>query len=181
MASLITISIRRKRCIQTCKQVSGIDSTLNALHGRSRVTPCGGSFARRGPARNPRLDLAPIGIVCAFLDNIQHLLQNGRAVALDVHVGGKSPHRKIGLQRIDIDLDPAPGRRCLQRLRHERHIDVEQQPEIRRWHDRGWIETGKARRVLRIFRSIELNSTTRMPHVLASRSSTATACGLRPR
>src|SRR5579871_2820545 len=49
------------------------------------------------------------------------------SIAPDAQVGRKAPHRKIRLQRIDVDLDPfdrvsAPGV-----LRHERHVGIKQE------------------------------------------------------
>jgi len=41
----------------------------------------------------------------ARIDACDHLLQYGRGIALGPRVGGKSPHQKIRLQGIDVDLN----------------------------------------------------------------------------
>ena len=63
-----------------------------------------------------------IAVIRARRDHLEHLAKNGRAIGLDPDVGRKTPHRKIGLQRIDVDLDPVDGfgtkARALQGTRH---------------------------------------------------------------
>src|SRR4051794_37366777 len=82
---------------------------------RYALVGAGGSAALRGhfPCRAPACDAIgntfAIDIVGTRFHRIEYLLQHDRAVALDSHVGGKSPHRKIRLQRVDVDLDPFDG------------------------------------------------------------------------
>ena len=66
----------------------------------------------------------------ARFDRLEYLLQHDRAIALDSHVGGKSPHRKIRLQGIDVDLNPFHRPGALGGLRDERDVGVEQQSKI---------------------------------------------------
>jgi hypothetical protein len=63
-------------------------------------------------------------------DQIEHLLQHGCAIGLDPDVGGKTPHRKLRLQGIDVDLDPFDRAGSLGISRDERHIGIQQQAEV---------------------------------------------------
>ena len=80
--------------------------------------------ARRGPGLDPRLDAGAEGIVGALLHRRQHLAQRGRAIRLQAQIGGEAPHRDIGLQRIDVDLDPADRRGLRLIARYPGHVDI---------------------------------------------------------
>jgi hypothetical protein len=106
-------------------------------------------FTRAAPACHAFSHTAAPGVVGASLHRIEHLLQHSGAIALNTHVGRKSPHRKIGLQGIDVDLDPFDGAAALGILRNERHIRIQQQAEIGLFQQGQGIEAGEAGRGLR--------------------------------
>jgi hypothetical protein len=105
-------------------------------------------LTRAAPACDALGDALAIGIVGARFDRLQHLLQDGRAVALYAHVGRKSPHRKIRLQGIDVDLNPLHRVRALGGLRNERHIGIEQEAKVGVFEQGQGIDAGEAGRIL---------------------------------
>jgi hypothetical protein len=122
---------------------AGVERAGNALVGACGGTAFYGCFARTAPACDA-LDYAfAPSVVGARLHGVDHLLQHDCAIALDSHVGRKSPHRKIRLQRIDIDLDPFDRAGMPGVLRDQRYIRIQEQAEIRGLEQGQGIETGE--------------------------------------
>ena len=108
--------VLRELCAQRREYKGRTERAGHAFVGARRGTPLRGCFARPAPACNARGNALAIGIVRARFDGIEHLLQHDRAIALDAHVGGKAPHRKIRFQGIDVDLDPFDRARTAWRI-----------------------------------------------------------------
>jgi len=116
--------VLREFCAERRKHERRSQRAGNTLVGARVSAAFFGSFAGAAPAFDARGDTATIGVVGPRLHRLEHLRQHDGAVALDAQIRRKSPHRKVGLERIDIDLDPAHRAGALRGVRNERHVGV---------------------------------------------------------
>ena len=154
-----------------------------ALAAEAATRLCRDRRRARRSSRDPRADTLAPGVVGARLDHVEHLLQDGRAVArmrmsvANPHASGNPPSRDR-CRSGSTSIAARHARRIAARTAR-RSLAAVRGRLSGQW--RQGIDAGIARRIQGILRSMELNSATRMPQVRASRSSSATAFVLRPR
>jgi hypothetical protein len=141
--------VLRNLAAQRGQHEGGIERAGNAFVGAGRRTLLRRRGSRTLPTRDAIGDAAAVFLVGARFNRLADLLQDDAAITLHADVGGKSPHREIGLQRIEVDLNPLDRGGLFCGLRHEWHIRVEQQAEIGAFEQGERIGTDKAGRVLR--------------------------------
>lgn len=76
------------------------------------------------------LDTLAQARVCQVTHGGDDLTQSGGDIGLLTDVGGKAPHRKIGFERIHINVRPMAVSGGLTRLRQPGHIDIKQKSKI---------------------------------------------------
>ena len=120
----------RQQLAEFREQIVRIDLVGLALVGGELPGAIETGVALDGEPRDPRLrGLAECRRRLRF-QLLDDLLEDARAAALHAQIAGEGPHRRGGLENVDVDVGPERARIGFDVAREPRHVDVDQKAHV---------------------------------------------------